>query len=477
VSRLRSLSLALIAVAAGALALPAGAGASHGAEVSIMDDQLLLGRSQGFIDRQMAIFATLGVDRVRVSAFWDGNAPSPGSRHKPDGFDGANPNDPRYRWGALDRVVSSATSHGLKVMLSVTTPAPLWATRRFRKPNRAWKPKAREFGAYAEAVARRYGPVVDHYGISNEPNQGGWLQPQSTRRGLVSPGLYRAMARAAYPRIKKADPGSLALLGNLAPSGSSRARGRRAPIRPLAFLRAMACVNRRYRPIHRGGCKHFRPIPADAIGHHPYQYFAAPSHRSRNRDDATIGDTRRLLRVVDALVRRHRIRPGHGRRLPVFYTEFGYQTNPPDPFSGISLRRQNRFLQQAAYLAWRTPRVRGLNQFRLTDGRVGGRGLAAFKEFQSGLMFGSRRPKPSFRGFPHPFVISGRRFWGQVRPGGAHTVSIQFKRRRGGRFRTVRRAHTNRHGYFSVHLRRRHGFWRFRYDDGPSGRSDVLRIR
>ena len=102
-SRRLSLSIALVALVAGALAVPAGAGASHGAEISIMDDQLLLGRSQGFIDRQMAIFASLGVDRVRVSAFWDGNAPSPNSRRKPAGFDAANPNDPRYRWGALDR--------------------------------------------------------------------------------------------------------------------------------------------------------------------------------------------------------------------------------------------------------------------------------------------------------------------------------------------------------------------------------------
>jgi Cellulase (glycosyl hydrolase family 5) len=475
VKRLVALSIALVASSVGALALPSAAGASHDAEVSIMDDQLLLGRSQAFVDSQMATFSALGVDRVRVSAFWDGNAPAPGSRSKPAGFDASNPSDPRYRWAALDRVVSSAVSHGLKVMLSVTTPAPLWATKRFRKPNRVWRPSAREFGAYAEAVARRYGPVVDHYGISNEPNQGGWLQPQSGRGGLVSPDLYRGMVQAAYPRIKAADPDSVALIGNLAPSGS-RARGRRAPIRPLAFLRAMACVNRHYRPVHRGACKHFHPVPADGVGHHPYQYFAPPGHHSRDRDDATTGDTRRLLGVIDALVRRGRIRPGRGGRLPVYYTEFGYQTKPPDPFSGIPLRRQSRFLQQAAFLAWQAPRVRELNQFRLTDGPIRGHGLGAFKEFQSGLLFASRRPKPAFLSFPHPFVIAGSRFWGQVRPRGAHTVSIQLGSGRRGPFHTVRSVHTDSHGYFSVHLRRRHGFWRFRYDDGPSGTSDTLHI-
>jgi hypothetical protein len=469
------LTLAL-AVAVVLLGAAASAHASRDAEVSIMDDQLLLGKSQAHIDHQMAIFQALGVDRVRVSAFWDGNAPGANSRRKPSGFDATNPNDPRYRWGALDRVVYSAVGHGLKVMLSVTTPAPLWAVRRTRSRNRVWRPSPGEFGMYAEAVARRYAALVDQYGISNEPNQGGWLQPQSGRGGLVSPHLYRAMVGAAYPRIKAAAPGSTALIGNLASSGS-RARGRRAPIRPLAFLRAMACVDRRYRPIRSGSCRRFRPVPADAVAHHPYAFFSAPSRHSRDPDDAAIGDSRRLLRVLDRLVHAGRIKPSRGRRLNIYYTEFGYQTNPPDPFSGISLRRQSRYLQQAAYLVWRTPRIKGLNQFRLTDGPLRGRGLAAFREFQSGLLFASGRPKPSFRSFPNPFVIAGSRFWGEVRPGGAHAVEIQRRAGRRGAFRTVRRLRTDTRGYFSVRLGRRAGFWRYRYVDGPSGTSDVLRLR
>ena len=435
-----------------------------------MDDQLLLGRSQEHIDAQMATFRQLGVDRVRVSAFWNGAAPSSRSRRKPAGFDGANHLDPRYAWSALDRVVSSAAVHELKVMLSVTTPAPRWASGR----NNLWRPSPSEFGAFAAAVASRYGSVVDHYGILNEPNQGGWLQPQSDRRGLASPHHYRAMVRAAYPRIKAADRDSVALVGSLASSGS-RARGRRAPIRPLAFLRAMACVDTRYRRVRRGRCRGFRPVPADAVAHHPYQFFRAPNRRSRDRDDAGFGDTGRLVRTIDRLVRRGGIAPRRGRRMSVYYTEFGYQTNPPDPFSGVSLRRQSRYLQQAAYLAWRLGRVRGLNQFRLTDGALRGRGLAAFREFQSGLLFGNRRPKPSFRSFPHPFVIAGSRFWGQVRPGGAHLVELQHRAGRGA-FRTVRTVRTDGSGYFSVRQRRRRGQWRFRYTDGPSGTSEVLRI-
>ena len=93
---LRTTITAATALAAFLLA-PATALASRDAEVSIMDDQLLLGRSQSHVDRQMDIFRALGVDRVRVSAFWNGNAPSPRSRAKPGGFDSANHLDPSYR--------------------------------------------------------------------------------------------------------------------------------------------------------------------------------------------------------------------------------------------------------------------------------------------------------------------------------------------------------------------------------------------
>jgi hypothetical protein len=423
----------------------------------------------------MRVFQRLGVDRVRVSAFWNGNAPDASSRTKPPGFNGANPSDPRYRWPALDRVVASAAAHHLKIMLTISTPAPMWATTG-RRRNNVWLPSTSEYADYAGAVAARYGASVDHYGISNEPNQGGWLQPQSDRHGLISPHHYRAMVRAAYPRIKAADPDSTVLIDNLAPTGTGK-HGRRKPIRPLAFMRAMACVNSHWRPTRRGRCRNFKPIPTDAIGHHPYQFFLPPSHPSRNRNDAGIGDSRRLLRALDRLVRAGRIVPSHGRRLNVFYTEFGYQTFPPDPFAGISLRRQSRWLQEAAYIAWRTPRIRSINQFRLTDGPIRGRGIAAYREFQSGLLFANRHKKPAYRSFPNPFVISGHRAWGQVRPGGRHTVTLQRRASRRARFRRVRRIRTDGRGYFSVRIGRRRGQWRYVYSDGPSGHSDTISIR
>jgi GH35 family endo-1,4-beta-xylanase len=260
----------------------ATASANGSAEVSIMDDQLLLNSSTPQLDSDMALFSALGVDRLRVSAFWNQIAPDNLARTKPAGFDGRNPYDPRYTWGPLDRVIDSATRHGLRIMVSISTPIPIWASADPSRNNPLWKPRAPEFADFAEAVVRRYAPYVDHWGIANEPNQGVWLQPQSDRHGLVAPHVYRAMVEAAYPRIKALDPTSTALVGELAASGRA-GRGATVSIRPLLFLREMGCRDVRWKPMRSGRCRGFQPVPADALGHHPYNLLQRPTTPSPNR--------------------------------------------------------------------------------------------------------------------------------------------------------------------------------------------------
>ena len=467
----RRLNGILVVLCAAALCAPAGAHAARDAELSIMDDQLLLGAPRAEVDRRMAQFAALGVDRVRVSAFWADHAPAPGAASRPAGFVPGDPASPGYRWETLDRVVVSARAHGLAVMVSVSTPAPLWGTRVPSRRNPVERPLPGEVAAFARAVALRYGAMVDQYGLLNEPNQGAWLQPQHAGRRLVSPHLYREIARAVYPAIKTADPDSAVLLGELAPSGRDR-RDATSPVRPLAFLRAMACRDRRFRRVRRGSCRGFRPLTADALGHHPYSLFQSPATRSRERDDAAMGDTPRLLRTLDRLVRARALRPARGRRLDVHFTEFGYQTDPPDPFAGIPPARQSRWLQEAAYVAWRMPRVRQLNQFRLVDGVIDrDRGAEAFREFQSGLVFAGGRAKPALAAFPSPLVVTSRRggrvsLWGQVRPGGRHTISLE--RRTGRRYRRLARLRTDARGYWRTRGRHRAGTYRVRWDNGSS---------
>jgi hypothetical protein len=235
----------------------------------------------------------------------------------------------------------------------------------------------------------------------------------------------------------------------------------------------------------------------DGVSVHPYAFRLKPGQRSPKAGNAALGDAPRLMRTLDALTRRRAIVPARGRRLTVFWTEFGYKTLPLDTLNGISLARQSRFLQQAAYLAWRTPRVRELNQFRIVDGAIEDYPDARrFRQFQTGLIFRSGAPKPAVFSVQSPFVIvrtrlpAGARtlFWGQVRPGAVHDVTIQRAPRRRGPFRRVARVRTNSHGYFSRTLHPSTGFYRFTYAPAntlPSGifspfprtASDVLHVR
>ena len=469
----------LIALACcAALAVPAAAPAASNMGVSIMDDQLLLDQQDpGMVDRHMRRFRSLGVDRIRVSAFWDQIAPGPGRRRKPS-FDAASPVEPKYNFSNLDRVVNSATAHGFDVMISITTPAPLWATGDPARDDRQWKPKPREFALFSRAIASRYGASADQFAIMNEPNQPGWLQPQTDKRGPYAPHHYRRMVRSAFPAIRAASPEDTILVGELAASGSKNV-GPDSSMRPLAFLRKFACVLRSFRKLRSGRCRGFKPPRADAIGHHPYLFFMRPTRHSPHRDDAAISDGRRLLRFIDRLVRRKRLISTSGRRLQVHYTEFGYQTDPPDPYAGIPLKRQDRWLQEAARVAWATPRVRTFSQFRLTDGPVHpGGGFDAYREFQTGLMFRDMRKKPSYDSFRSPFVIKRRgkrlRLWGQVRPGGRHDVTIERNRGRG--WKPIARARTTRRGYWQRKVRRRTGTYRYRWGAGPRRKSDHLRF-
>jgi hypothetical protein len=418
----------------------------------------------------------LGADRIRVSAFWSDIAPASSATAKPGGFDAANPDDPAYNWGALDTVVRAASARGLKVLISISTPIPLWASADPELKNNVWEPKPAEFGQFARAVALRYRGLADQFALLNEPNQGAWLQPQSSGGKPVAPHLYRALVRAAYPVVKAAAPSSTILIGELASSGRDD-RGTTRPIRPLAFLRLMGCRDTRFHAIRTGRCKGFRPVPLDALGHHPYSLFQSPFQRSADRDDAAMGDWRRLEQTLDRLVARGALKPLQSRRFPIYYTEFGYQTDPPDPFAGIPLSRQSRWLQDAAYVAWRTPRVAGLNQFRVTDGRIRGKGPLAFREFQSGLRFASGKPKPSLATFRSPIVVRRGLVWGQVRPGGRHRVTIERRAPGAKGFRRIASATTDARGYFQKRIGAGSGVFRYRWaDQSGRGASQAVRV-
>jgi hypothetical protein len=321
----------------------------------------------------------------------------------------------------------------MSVMLTLTGPGPLWASRSPRKRNPRYWPRGADYRDFARAAATRYRDQVDRYLLWNEPNQPGWLQPQSECRRRrqctpLAPHIYRDLVNAATPAVHAADPGSEVAVGELAPVGSPTISAN-TPLAPLPFLRAMGCVDERYKRLRGGRCSGFKAVRADSIGYHPHPVRNAPDQRNPDTDEAQFGDLPRLFAVLDRLRRGKRLRVGPGLHL----TEFGYQTSPPDHAIGVTLAQQTRYLQQAAYIAWSAGRVRSLAFYQWDDEPViyRGRGTRAYSGWQSGLRFVTGRPKPALSTFDAPVVYDRRRkrLWGQVRTDAEPVVTLMVRPR------------------------------------------------
>src|SRR6185369_4619345 len=192
---------------------------------------------------------------------------------------------------------------------------------------------------------------------------------------------YRQMVLAAYPAIHAADAVSQVLIGALAPAGGDL-KSENANMRPLEFLRGLGCLDGKLQVVKTGACRGFQPALADGISYHPHSTRHAPNQPYANRDNADLGSLKRLERLLDRLQALGRLQ-GSSRPLGLWLDEYAYQTNPPDRLRGVSPGAQDRYLQQAAYLAWRDPRVVLLTQYLWTDEPVGGG--ASYTGWQSGL--------------------------------------------------------------------------------------------
>ena len=147
-----------------------------------------------------------------------------------------------------------------------------------------------------------------------------------------------------------------------------------------------------------------------------------------------------LTSTLDRLQRRRGIR-STTRRLGIYIDEYGYQTRPPDPIGGIKPNTQDVWLQRAAYMAWRHAAREAVHPVPVARRAAQRRQL---QRLAVGLRFTNGRAKPSLAHFDTPFALDARRnrLWGQVRPGGRHTVTVERRRFGAGAGATARgRAH------------------------------------
>ncbi|MCW2959167.1 MAG: hypothetical protein JWP18_1970 [Solirubrobacterales bacterium] len=437
---------------------PAPATAASPLKVGIADDAQMLYQGPEAAARAAAAFGAMGIDSVRLHARWAFIAPRPNDRSMPAGFDPRDPGDPQYAFGNLDRAVALLEAQGIEPLIAITGSGPVWTSADPKQDNPLYKPDPAMFGDFAHAVAERYKGRVRQYVVWNEPNQPAFLQPQfscsSSGCKPLAPHLYRELYRAAATAVRAADPAAQVLIGALAPRGKAP-RSRNATMRPLQFLRALGCVTTSYKRDRTGACRTAKPVTADGFAYHPHPVGLRPDQHDAERDNASIGDIDRIQTALDRTTSAGVVKPVSGKRLDLYFTEFGYQTNPPDPTVGIPTSRQAAWVQWASYLAWRHPRVKTLTQYEWIDEPVktASRSLDKYAGWQSGILFADGRPKPLAAAFPNPFFVDvlpkGKaRFWGQVRPGGATRVVLQ--QRSGSAWKTVTERATDARGYWSV---------------------------
>jgi hypothetical protein len=342
------------------LALPAGAGASRYVRYGVQDDAWLR-FGPGTLDQRLDRLDDLGVKVVRLNVMWSEVEARKG---KDD-------------WSTYDPVVNGLKAHRIETVLTLYT-TPAWANGG-RPIN--WAPtNGATFAAFARRAALRY-PWVKRWLIWNEPNQRRWLQP-------TSPAVYvTRLLNPAYTAIHDVIHGALVAGGVTAPRAAT------GGVSPVAWIQGMAAA----------GAK------LDAYAHNPYPLnrFETPFDGGCDHcDTITLSTVDRLATLVGR---------AFGPRKRIWLTEFGYQTDPPDPFLGVSRAKQALYIGEAALAAFDAPRVDMLIQYLIQD-------EPEIDRWQSGVLTAQGHMKPSYAALRIPFAERSRvgrktTLWGQVRPG------------------------------------------------------------
>jgi hypothetical protein len=338
--------------------------------VGVVDDALAQ-QSRSFAQVQVDISHGAGFDAAIVSATWKRGQRRP----------------PRSLVHALGNVAAAAKKDDMRLFVVA------WHGLARETPR---TPSERaDFAEYCAALVKTF-PTVRDVIVGNEPNLNTFWAPQFGAGGLdlAAVGYLDLLARS-YDAIKAADPSVRVLGGTLAPRGADRPGGSRPTQSPTAFIRDLGSAYR------ASGRK--RPL-MDAFAFHPYMQASRvpPTASHPTNTSITVADYPKLVALLEEAFK-GTAQPS--ARLPIYYTEFGVQTNVPrtklgsysDPgFAGrsdsVGFDLQAAYYRSALALAYCQPTVRGIFIFHTFD-------EADFAGWQSGLYFADGTPKPSLPAF------------------------------------------------------------------------------
>ena len=345
---LASLVLALL-TAAPALSVPV---------VAIQDDQISNDPRPEAIAFRVSQLASTGAKWTRVDVDWNYVAPT-----RPANPD--DPSDPAYDWSRYDTILGAMHDRGVSAMLTLYNTPP-WASASGRL-NASPRPAAG--GAFAGAVARRYSgsfpkpgggvlPAVRSISPRNEPNIDLVTSPQCRRLANgrwvpASPQAYAALLRAAYPRIKAANPNALVVAGETAAGDNGGCRNASTTIGTFDFVRLL------HKALGGG-----RAMPFDAWAQHLHS--VGPPDRA-----AFFPSWRTLPQLTKLLNTMHRT-----GRMPIIISETSYATTYTAYHRYfVTEAQQSAYIDLLYKLAARQPQVEAVVYFNLQDHAAWSAGL------------------------------------------------------------------------------------------------------
>ncbi len=209
--------------------------------------------------------------------------------------------------------------------------------------------------------------------------RGAGCRPPATRRNTIligETGAYGFPWKGYGADMSPLDLPARAVLRRAPTTGRCTGRGRAPDQMPR-----LGPAARRFRAAH--------PALFDATGwaHHPYDFLHGPGVHLRDpgpRTSRTSGGSSGCSTASAAPT-------AQAPKLPLYLTEWGYQTNPPDPFAKFASPSQATWLNQGEYLAWTRsarPLVRAVPPVRQrTRSRSTPAGSRAYwSSFQTGLV-------------------------------------------------------------------------------------------
>jgi Cellulase (glycosyl hydrolase family 5) len=358
-----------VACALAALIFPLMASAEARMMIGFQDDPSLRWRDDRLAAFDLAQKANAGI--VRTTVYWSRIA-----EERP--ANPTNPFDPGYRFDDLDEFVRNAGLHGMEVMLTIWG-TPSWANG--GKGQNYAPTDATDMENFARALASRYSgryngyPFVRYYTVWNESNLGQFLSPQYDSKGKpVAPKIYAKIYRAAYAGIKAGSRRALIGIGETSARGRDRFLGRQGTQEtesPGNFAKLLAAE----KPL----------LKFDAWSHHPYPTSPSqPPTQNVRWPNVTLTQLPRFEDTLKTLFNR--------KQVPIWITEYGYETSPPDRVFGVAWKKQAAYLRQAYGIARRNPRIEMLLWFLARD-------EARMRGWQSGFVSAGGRRKPSFYEF------------------------------------------------------------------------------